>query len=184
MANVLSYHPNLFDQVTCPPQVYPDSNFLISFYAPKHPWHNNAVSLLIELTSQKVEIHVSLLAMDEALYQLLIIFYEAQHGKASWERGKSGTLKKEPDVCSRFHSELSAFVTALQGLKNVRFIDISTPCQNILDDLMMNISSYSLAPRDACHLAILNSLGLKMIITNDSDFERVHDLPIYVLHFW
>lgn len=179
MATVVSYRPNY---LTFPRQVYPDANFLISFYVPNHKWHSKASILLAELTSQKVEIHLSLLAVDEALFQLLILTYEDQKGAGSWHRDRP--METDPSICARLHPELDLFVRRLWQLPNLRLIDIPTPAFDILDDLLRSIALYSLAPRDAFHLAILKAVGLSMIVTNDSDFERVHDLPIYVLHFW
>jgi len=179
VATVLSYRPNI---LTFPTQVYPDTNFLISFYVPKHQWHSSASTLLTELVSQKVEILVSLLAVDEALYQLLIITYEDQNGKGSWRRDKP--WETDPSIFARLQPELDLFVNRLRQLPRLRIIDIPAPASDLLDDLLGNIASYSLAPRDALHLAILKALGFSMILTNDRDFERVHDLSIYVLHFW
>lgn len=179
MALVISYNPN---KLTFPPKVYPDANFLISFYVPKHKWHKKASTLLVELTSQKVEIHLSLLAIDEALFKLLTIIYENQNGEGAWEQNKP--LKSDPEVCRRFHPELDTFVRSLWKLPNLRLIDGPTPAFDIVEDSLKNIASYSLGPRDAFHLAILKAIGLTMILTNDSHFDRVHDLPIYVLHFW
>jgi predicted nucleic acid-binding protein len=179
MATVLSYHPS---GVTFPPQVYCDANFLVSFYEPNHQWHKKASTLLIELTSQKVEIQVSVLAIDEALCQILILTYEYKNGTGSWKRNKP--LKNDPNVCKQFYPELNTFVRNLWRLPNLRLIEGPTPAFDIVEDSLKNIMSYSLAPRDAFHLAILKAIGLKMILTNDSDFDRVHDLPIHVLHFW
>lgn len=179
MTSAFPYKPNLYK---FPRRVYPDANFLVSFYVPNHVWHTNASTLLTELISKKVEIDISLLAMDEAICLLLIIKYEDQNGNGSWKNDQP--LKNNPQVCSSFHPEFSSFVAKLKSLSNVKFIDIPNSCEEILDDLLGNISSYSFAPRDACHLSILKALNLEMIITNDTDFERINDLPITVLHFW
>jgi len=178
MATVLSYRPN---RVTFPQQVYCDANFLISIYEPNHQWHQKASALLIELTNKKIEIHVSVLAVDEALCQLLILSYEDKKGKGSWHQHKP--LKRNPNIIKQFCPELDRFVRNLWKLPNLRLIDGSTQTFNLIDDALRNIAQYSLAPRDAFHLAILNAIGLSMILTNDHDFERVK-APISVLHFW
>jgi len=133
------------------------------------------------LAIQRVEIDVSLLALDEALYQLLRINYEDQNGAGSWRR--DNPLRSNPNICTQFHPELELFVNRLIQLPNVCLIDIPTQSAELLDDLLKCIAAYSLAPRDAFHLAVLKAIGLTMILTNDSDFDRVQD-PIYVLHFW
>ena len=179
MATVLSYR---LHRMTFPKQVYCDANFLVSFYEPNHQRHKKASALLIELTRQKVEIHLSVLAIDEALYQLLILTYEDKNGTGSWRRNKP--LDNDPNVCKQFYPELDTFVRSLWKLPSLRLIDGPTPAFDIVEDSLRNIASYSLSPRDAFHLAILKAIGVRMILTNDSDFERVHDLPIYVLHFW
>jgi predicted nucleic acid-binding protein len=178
MATIISYRPN---KLSFPRQVYSDANFLISFYVTNHQWHRRASILLAELTIQKVEIHLSLLTIDEALFQLLILTYEDQNGAGSWQGNE--TLKRDPNICARLQPELDSFVKRLWKLPYIRLIDGPSPAFDIVDDSLRNIASYSLAPRDAFHLAILKAAGLSMILTNDSDFDRVHDLPIYVLHF-
>jgi len=176
---VISYRPN---QLIFPKEVYPDANFLISFYVQKHQWHNKASTLLTELVSKNVEINISLLTMDEALYTLMYIFYEDKKGKGSWK--KDNPLKKNPKICVQFHPELDKFVKKLWKLPGIKFIDIPKPAFDILCGLLSNMSNEYLGPRDAFHLAIIKELGLNMILTNDSDFDKVNDNSIRVLHFW
>ena len=179
MATLIRYRPNLFD---FPRQVYSDANFLISFYVTKNKWHKNASLLLTELTTKGVEIHVSLLAVDEALCQLLRSSYEDQKGQGSWDRDKP--LKKDPSLAASLQPNLDSFVRKLRTLPSVRLVDFPPSTASLVDDLLANIAADSLAPRDALHLAVLRAEGLTMIVTNDTDFDRVSDPAIRVLHFW
>lgn len=178
MATILRYSPNT---LSFPPRVYPDTNFLISFYIPNHQWFKNATTLLAELTIQKVEIVLSLLTIDEALYQLLKLKYEDQNGKGSWI--KNQPLKTDTQVCARLHSELDLFIKSLWKIPNISLLDQARKSFDIVDDVLRNIASYSLGPRDAFHLSILMAEGLDMILTNDNDFDRVLNPAIQVVHF-
>lgn len=178
MATVISYQPN---KCKFPPQVYPDANFLLSSYVPKHQFYKRAATLLLELAYLKIEVHASLLAVEEAIYILLKIKYEDIHGKKSWDANKP--LRTDANVCKQFYPELDKFVKKLLALPYFRIIDYPTTASVLLANLLDNIKDYSLAPRDALHLAVLKAAGLSMIVTNDSDFDRVSDTSIQVLHF-
>jgi hypothetical protein len=42
-----------------------------------------------------------------------------------------------------------------------------------LNQMFDNISAYSLLPRDALHLAVIQRMGLTDLVTDDRDFDRV-----------
>jgi len=48
-----------------------------------------------------------------------------------------------------------------------------------LNRMLDNIRVFSLLPRDALHLAIIQRLGLTAVASDDTDFDRVEGLECY-----
>ena len=71
------------------------------------------------------------------------------------------------------------FRTVLQHLPEVRMLPITQP---ILEEAAKLRATLGLRTPDAIHVATALSQSCALVVTNDSAFRRIPDLPVAVLH--
>ena len=71
------------------------------------------------------------------------------------------------------------FRTVLQHLPEVRMLPITKP---ILEEAAQLRATLGLRTPDAIHVATALSHSCALVVTNDSAFRRIPDLPVAVLH--
>ncbi len=159
------------DPAILPSPAYLDANCLISWYF-GHRWHRPAKRLLFAFIRRKASLYVSTLAFDEAWWRLLVEFYDRDHGAGSW---RPHLVRQEPSLLRRYEPELRRFSTAFLALPRLHIADQAN-ARALVTSALDHVRDYALAPRDAFHLAILQSLGLSAIVTNDAQFQQI-DAP-------
>jgi predicted nucleic acid-binding protein len=123
------------------------------------------------LVDNEVAMITSNLTLDEIWYVFIRISLSERFGK-NW-RAK---LKKEPEILDKVMPILKRVTTDLLMIQNLIIVEISTSSVLKALDFM---EEYRLLPRDAIHLAAMNAVGIKNVVTTDTDFCRVEGIDIY-----
>lgn len=150
-------------------QVYGDANLLYMITRPQDQAENILRPFLKRLIQGQIELYVSPLAVDEALYRLLLARVREVYGGSplDWLRADSQTLLE------RLGSEIVAALRQVLKLPHVYLVGIE-PDDSL--HMLRNTEQYALMPRDALHLAIVQRLELQGIVSDDADFDRVPGL--------
>jgi len=153
-----------------PRHLYLDANILISNHLPQHKWYRRAKALLAELMARKSGLYVSTLALDEAWWKLLVEFYERDHGPGSW---RPQVVRQDPALLRRYEPELRRFTTALLALPRLHVTD-QVNGQALVTSALDHVRDHALAPRDAFHLALLQSQDVAL--AQQGDQAQLDDL--------
>jgi len=124
-------------------KIYIDSNLLIDAAVDEGRYGEQARGVLFALQKGKIIGYTSVFTLDEVYYKIL--------------RLKS-------------RKQAQAFCEAILEDASIRFVDAS---RKILSNSMQILRDSAFLPRDAIHLATMNSLGIKVIYSNDGDFDSV-----------
>ncbi len=163
-------------------QVYMDTNFLVGLSEPGHIWHNSAQALLQELEARKINLILSSLALNEAIYQLLSL--EQKTRKMSKEKeisaldesGLGNSGKAESNL--PWPDRLTEAVLKLPNLKNFESADNALHRQTI-----KGVAELGLDPTDAFHYAAARYLNCPLV-SNDAGFQKIADQNLTIVTFY
>ena len=85
-------------------------------------------------------------------------------------------MEEEPETLDKVIPILKRATTDLLMIQNLIIVEINTSSVLRALDFM---EKYRLLPRDAIHLAAMNAVGVKNIVTTDTDFCRVEGINVY-----
>lgn len=138
---------------------YLDANFLIAYFIPGHEFYDRSRRLMFSLLKARQKMLISCLAFDETLYKI----------KREKERltpdNQKRPYKEYADVFDRVLNEIGK-------LSLIRIIQFQKDLGQSLKDVLYNIRTYNLKPRDAFHYAYMKEYGINKIVTNDGDFAK------------
>ena len=149
--------------------LYVDTNILY-MYLRADPAHLSTIKdFLRRVVHGEIEAFVGVPVMDELFYRLLLAQVKEATG-----RNPLDLLREDlaGAIASHGH-EIERAMRKLVALPHLNLVGVE-----ILDfDRMLdNILSFSLLPRDALHIAIIQRLGLTAVASDDTDFDRVGGL--------
>lgn len=140
-------------------KVYIDANFLISYWIPKHEFHNAACLCFFKLIESNSRIFLSPLVIDETWYII-------------WHILKRQNLPPETPF-KNFYQDFKKLLNFIISFPLVEVVQLKhnlvAGCQQALE----NIKIYNFKPHDAFHLAMMEDNQISAIITKDSDFTKV-----------
>ncbi len=123
--------------------IYLDANFFVFCNIDEAEKGENARRLVQKIIDGTQDAATSALALDEVMWVIL----------------KTGMKK-----------DLRRIIEGIYSIPNLKIIEVSPDIPLISLDL---IEKYGLKPRDAFHAAIMKSLGIRHIASDDADFDRV-----------
>lgn len=150
-----------------PNKVYLDANFLIAYFVDNHDDHNVSKLLFFNLLQQDCVTYISTLGLDEAWYKI----YEVLQKDVPKE-------KRKP--IQSFYSDIKQVLEAIRNLpENIKVVQFENDLETGVKQAVENIGSFNFRPRDAFHLAYMQDLKLKSIITKDKmGFDKVPDIQV------
>lgn len=153
--------------MTQPDRIYLDANFLIAYFVDNHDDHQASKSLFFKLLKQDCMMYISTLSLDEGWYKA----YEVLQKDIPRE-------KRKP--IKEFYSEIKQILEAIEKLsQNIKIIQFENNLTEGVKQAVENIGNFGFRPRDAFHLAYMQDLNLKIIITKDKkDFNKVANLHV------
>ena len=149
--------------------IYLDANFLIAFFADKHPDKDSSRKLLFSLLKSNAVLYVSTLTLDETWYKIWEIPYRERK------------LKKEKWLSIKvFYPKIKIIMDELKKLpETFKLIQFENSLEIGMNNAAENVGVHGLEPRDAFHLAYMQDLQIKTIITKDKkDFNKVPDIQV------
>jgi predicted nucleic acid-binding protein len=104
--------------------------------------------------------------IDELFYRLLLAQVKESTGRNPLEALRENL----PGAIATYGPAVDTALRKLLALPRLQLVGVENDDGNKMLD---NILLYSLLPRDALHLAIMQRLGVTAIASDDSDFDRV-----------
>lgn len=142
--------------------LYLDSNFLVAYFVPHHSNHDKSVIIFAKLLSQNNVLHLSPLVIDETLHAI---------------RNEYNVLRKKnkqsPQSHAFFFNELKVVIDHLIQFSQIKIRQFEGSVNNCCSSAVDNIKKYSLAPKDAFHLAYMQDWDVDYVVTNDSHFTSL-----------
>lgn len=149
--------------------IYPDANFLIAFFADKHGDKDNSRKLFFNLLKSNSVLFISPLTLDETWYKI----WEIPYREKKIKKGKWPSIKT-------FYPKIKIILDELKKLpETFKLIQFENNLETGINNAAENIGVHGLEPRDAFHLAYMQDLHVKTIITKDKkDFNKVQDIQV------
>ena len=159
--------------------VYLDANLLVSARDRKSQRYKSAASLLADLFSQKVNLFITNLVIDEYIWAILRAYYRIDNGKDLRPR----TIKDHPQIITKYHWRIAAGIKKIMNFQRLTLASNLIPSREIIEKAISLMRSQLLMPRDAFHLAFIIKLNIDGIVTSDGDFDSINirgkNLTIY-----
>jgi predicted nucleic acid-binding protein len=146
--------------------VYVDTNVLY-MYLRSDPSHLDTIKLFLRRAVRgELRAFVGIPVLDELFYRLLLARVKDATGQ-----NPLNVLRK--DVVGAVSTCGDAIEMAIRSLMALPYLELVGVEIADFDRMLSNISTFSLLPRDALHLAIIQRLGLGAIASDNTDFDRV-----------
>ena len=177
--------------VTLAAPVYLDANIVVGYVVRNHPLYKKSVELLGHLLTQRCQLQISLLAVEESLWAIARLSYFELANQPSTALFSQGAFERWRDRIFAAHGDrFDAVGSMFEDLKNAGVqIDIvpnqTTDWTKVIRSTTKYIRQLKLTPADAAHLAVAEACA-KTIATGDSDIVNAANLAgisgLTVLH--
>lgn len=149
--------------------IYVDTNVLY-MYLRADPNHLPLIRIFLErMVRGEIETFVGVPVMDELFYRLLLARVKDTTGRNPLE-----VLRE--DMVAMITTHGGVIETAMRKLITLPHLVLVGVETTDFSRMLDNIGKFSLLPRDALHLAVIQRLGLVAIASDDTDFDRVDGL--------
>ncbi len=149
--------------------VYLDTNVLYMYLRADPKYLPVIKSFLTHVVRGDIVAFVSVLALDELFYRLLL----ARVQEARVGNPLEVLRRNLAEAIAAHVPVIEEAVRRLLTLPHMNLVGVETVD---FDRMLENISAFSLLPRDALHVAIIQRLGLANVASDDTDFDRVKGL--------
>ena len=149
--------------------VYIDTNVLY-MHLRVDPAHSPVIKKFLgRIVRGEIEAFVGIPVLDELFYRLLLarIKDRTDHNPLDVPR---------EDLTGAIRAHGKAIETAIRRLADLPHLNLVGVETDDLDQMLTNITRFSLLPRDALHLALIRRLDLAAVASDDTDFDRVEEL--------
>jgi len=150
----------------CGGSVYVDTNILYMYLRVDSAHLATIKVFLNRVVRGEIEAFVSIPVLDELFYRLLLA-----RVKEAMDRNPLDVLREKQAEAIGAHSDvIGGSLRKLTMLPHINLVGVDATDFN---RMLENIQTFSLLPRDALHVAIVQRLGLNGIASDDIDFDRV-----------
>ena len=157
-------------------RIYVDTNVLY-MYLRTDPEHLDTVkSFFRQVIAGELDAFVGVPVLDELYYRLLLARI-----RDTTEGNPLDALRN--DAVSAIEAHSYYIETAIRKLTAFPHLGIVGLESGDADKMLENIRAYSLLPRDALHITVVQRLGLRMVASDDRDFDRVEGIERHWVYY-
>jgi predicted nucleic acid-binding protein len=144
------------------------------FYSVLRASSTVARALLKQIETGRFQAYTAVLTFDELAYRMLLTLIRDKYGKSPQDHLR----QDQAGVIAEFYPQIEQQLNQLQLLPNLTILDIT-----LVDLIAMHRNSlaHHLLPRDALHLATMQKVGCKTLVSLDSDFDSIPGIHRYTL---
>jgi predicted nucleic acid-binding protein len=166
LKNIYNFHRHL------PAAIYWDASFVVNFASQNARYHEECKEFYYRLKKEKVPSFISTLTLDESWFILLQAKIEEDNSpKSFWQ-----VYHRNPQTILNYLPQIEELQNKLMIQAHISLLGIHS---SFSPSALTNMKSYSFLPRDAFHLAVMDSHNIRAIVTTDSHFQKVSHLKIY-----
>ena len=133
-----------------------------------------AKAILTQVEQGTVEAYASVLTMNELAHHLLISMIRDKYGDVS----TTELQRQRVFWVVEFYPQIEAQLQELQFMPNLLVIGLE---QSIISKMHQNSINYRLLPRNALHLAAMQTVGCQAILSHDSNFDGIPYIERYTV---
>ncbi len=146
--------------------VYLDTNVLY-MYLRSDPVHLPEIRVfLTRIIRGEIEAFVGLPVLDELYYRLLL-------GRIKETTTQNPLVFLRKNLVEAIAAHCTPIESALSKLMELPHMNLIGAEGADFERMLNNIRKFSLLPRDAVHLSIMQRLGLNAVASDDRDFDRI-----------
>ncbi len=149
--------------------IYVDTNVFYMYLRSDPAYLDTIKTFWYRVARGEIQAFSSPLAFDELFYRLLLARI-----KDTTQNHPLDLLRNNPKKAIATHHR--PIREAIQNFTHLPHLAIVAVQPTDLEQMMDNIGQFSILPRDALHLAIMQRLRLSTIASDDLDFDRVGDI--------
>jgi len=151
-------------------KIYLDANFLIYSRNRRSNKFKPARELLVNLLTQRINLFITNLVIDEVCWTLLRQYYKNDTGQPL----DASMVKTNPSiVLPRYYNRVSLVVSQILRFNRLVVASDQINSRELIHEAISLMSSESLMPRDSFHLAFINKLNIDGFVTSDNDFDHL-----------
>ncbi len=166
----LSEQRNFHDALE--PIVYLNSSFIIAYWQPNDPFHNECVAFSKRLQNEGIICVVSDFTYNEVAFHILhqALLQEARKTGQWWKH----VMRLNPQVFQAAMDEVELIKAELE--RNSLLLPVTEIAHDLAFALMRR---YNLLPTDAYHVAVALDAGVNAFISLDEDLLNVDSIVVY-----
>ena len=147
----------------------------VAWLATSDALHQRALQFTGEHITGGRELQVSLLTIDETIYQLLRGMIARHFGHTTPKRINPGmVMKQNPTLLAAFRPQIHMAISFLLAWGTLT--DCAATARQILDSWLERFDDIG-GLHDALHLSLAEHSGARSLATGDADFRSVKALP-------
>lgn len=159
-----------------PAPIYLDATVTVAVLNSRDRLHTRASAFWADHIVAQRELLVSLLTLDETIFQVLRNLIAAAYGKNPNQIKVGMLLKQQPGLLAAHAQNLQLALHYVLGW--TRLVD-GTPAtpEQILSSWLDRLNDIN-GVHDAWHLSLAEHSGAQSVVTGDRDFQRVKSFPV------
>lgn len=158
-----------------PAPVYLDATVTVALLTPNDRLHARASAFWADHLVAQQELHVSLLTIDETIFQLVRGLVAHARGQHPNQIKLSLLLKQQSGLLAAHDQNIRLALAYLLSWATL-VGDGAVTTQAILDSWLERMSDVG-GIRDGWHLSMVEHCGARSLVTGDADFLRLQSFP-------
>ena len=149
--------------------VFIDTNFFYHYLRPPSQYMDQIIAFFQRIEVGRIHGFTSVGVFDELAYRRLLLYIKDQYGGNPFDLLR----QQRQAMLQEFYPNVQEDLLAVRSFPNLETLPMTViDLSQVIDDL----TSVMLLPRDALHLAVMRNHGISCIATDDRDFDGVEGI--------
>jgi predicted nucleic acid-binding protein len=149
--------------------IYVDTNFLYHFLRPIPEYRQKILAFFQRVEGGKIHAFTCVITFDELAYRILLALIKDKYGS-----NPTGLLRDQTRaMLKEFYPKVQEVLLVLKSLPNLEFLSVT---EAELSEMIDELTSFMLLPRDALHLAVARRHSIHYIASDDRDFDDIEGI--------